>query len=439
MFKKMMRHLTNNPGLKIASVVIAAFVWLIVVNLDDPKTTRTFIVTVTEKNGEMLEQAGKAYTIENEDRIAKIDVTGKRSIMDGLSASDFLATADLSQMLGGLDELGEKWVPITVDPPKRYADDLEIMQRTNNIKIMLEDSATEQFYISGNAVGTPMEGYAIGDITTSPNLIKISGPQSVVSRIDKVSVSVNVERLSQDTTINVTPVLYDKSGDVIETTKLKLSQEQVTVSVQLLGKKTVPVRCDTTGTPENGYVFTGLEYAPETIEIKGDPAVLNNITAINIPGEAINLEGAVEDVENSIDITTYLEELGVSLVNPEENKIAVKALIERLEVKNYELPVDAIEVLNLPEKYEVIYHDTGVMIPLRGRNAEISELTVGQIKASMNLNALQPGAHTVSLKITVDEKFEVMGQVTLEITIGEKTDEPPAGGTGSGTENEPGT
>ena len=38
----MMKRLTNNIGLKLISVVFAVILWLIVVNIDDPVSSRKF-------------------------------------------------------------------------------------------------------------------------------------------------------------------------------------------------------------------------------------------------------------------------------------------------------------------------------------------------------------------------------------------------------------
>ena len=46
MLKKILKRVTNNFGLKILAVVFAAALWLAVVNIDDPTTTRTFTAII---------------------------------------------------------------------------------------------------------------------------------------------------------------------------------------------------------------------------------------------------------------------------------------------------------------------------------------------------------------------------------------------------------
>lgn len=50
MLKKIVKRITNNFGLKILAVIFSGVLWLAVVNIDDPNTTRTFTTTVSIEN-----------------------------------------------------------------------------------------------------------------------------------------------------------------------------------------------------------------------------------------------------------------------------------------------------------------------------------------------------------------------------------------------------
>ena len=54
MFKKMMKHLVNNPGLKILSVLFSVVLWLVVVNMADPEATKSFSVPVEILNKNVI-------------------------------------------------------------------------------------------------------------------------------------------------------------------------------------------------------------------------------------------------------------------------------------------------------------------------------------------------------------------------------------------------
>ena len=418
----MMKYLANNLGLKLLSICIAVVLWLLVINYDDPEINRTFTIPITVTREDILEEMEKVYEVVNQNGMATFYVTGKRSIVDKLSPLDFTANADLSQIIGLTTDSEEKLVPIDIIA-NRYAGKISINQKTANMKVTIEDLSTRQFYISCDPIGDMVEGYAIGNISVSPNLIKISGPESAVSKINKVAANVNVDELTKDITASVTPVLYNENGGVISSSQLKMSQDKVTVNVEMLMTKTVPVKCQVSGTPADGYHFVGLEYAPESVVIKGKSALLNQIEALEIPAEDINVAGLSQNMERSINLQSYLKK-GISLVDPQENKIAIKVIIEQLETKVVDLPIDELAMQNIPEDYEIDVLSDKISVTVRGKSEKMAQLGREQIQAKIDLKDLEEGIHSLPVQITLPQEFEVIGEVNVQLQLTLPIEEP---------------
>ena len=105
-------------------------------------------------------------------------------------------------------------------------------------------------------------------MSVSPTLLRVSGPASVIERIDKAVATVNVENMAQDMTDSVIPVLYDKEGKEVDTKDLSFNIQNVMVSVKILDVKEVPLNFQTSGTLQEGYEYVDMEYKPETVQIK---------------------------------------------------------------------------------------------------------------------------------------------------------------------------
>ena len=59
-----MKRLLNNIGMKLASVLIAFLIWLVVVTINDPEQTRAFPnVRVTIRNSDAILNADKAFDV----------------------------------------------------------------------------------------------------------------------------------------------------------------------------------------------------------------------------------------------------------------------------------------------------------------------------------------------------------------------------------------
>lgn len=423
MFKKLMKRLTNNLGLKLLSVVFSIVLWLVVVNIANPEATKNFSVPVTIQNKEIIEEMGKVPDVVGDSDIATFYITGPRNYVEDMDIDDFNVTADLSQVdLTKEDET--KLVRIEVTP-KKYDKYITVHQKTVNMQITLEDLAEKNFVISPITTGTPADGCAIGDVDVTPNLLTVSGPESIVSKISKVTATINVSGISGDVTDNVVPVLYDEEGNVISSDLLEMNQSMVSIKANILGTKSLTIHCDVTGQPADGYEYKGLEYAPQTIMVKGEPEILNAMSAITIPSDVIDITGATGNVENTIYIEQYLPD-GISLVDEEANQIAVKALIEQKESKVFNFPVSSISVEGLRDNYELTYNANVTTIPLtiRASKEDIDSFDIGSVQASIDVKDLEPGVHTVQVELTINNaKYEITGTVSVQINIKDKNAE----------------
>ena len=94
MAQKMKKYkFTDNLGLKIIAVIFAAFLWLIVVNLDNPVSTQTFSeVPVTIINEDIILSAGDTYQVLGEEKVSVV-VSATRQVRQKLTKEDIVATA----------------------------------------------------------------------------------------------------------------------------------------------------------------------------------------------------------------------------------------------------------------------------------------------------------------------------------------------------------
>ena len=109
MKEKLKQKLTHNLGLKILSVILAVFTWLIMVNVSNPLMTVTQTVPIEFINETVLSKAGLTYEPVGRNSVT---VSYKVHVRDAarITASDFYAYADLAQLY---DVTGA--IPVQVD------------------------------------------------------------------------------------------------------------------------------------------------------------------------------------------------------------------------------------------------------------------------------------------------------------------------------------
>lgn len=421
MIRRAWKVITNNIGLKLLAAFFAVILWLVVVNIDDPKISQRFSATVMIENGEYLTDQGKYFEVLDDTNTIVFTVTAKRSYIEKLSNADFKAVANMEN--AAIDnESGRGKVPIEVTA-LRYSSLVTISKASQNLEIALDNLAQEQFIIGVETTGTLPDGSALGELSVSPNLLKVSGPESVVSRIDHVTASIDVTNMTSDVVASVIPVLYDSDGNVVDKNELTLNMSTVTVTVRILDIKDVALIFNVTGTPASGYAYMDMEYDPRTIAIKGTAAALNNVTAIKIPESALDISGARSDITQVIDVTEYLPN-GVTVADPSQAKVKVTVHIAQLSTKVVNIFPSSIRVLNLPEGYKLNFDSSVIRVNVSGIAENIAALNTDRIVASIDAGQLTLGTHEIELALDLDENL-YHEPVMVTVTVSEDVEEEP--------------
>lgn len=423
MLKNLVKRLTNNLGLKVLAALFAFILWVVVINVDEPVRTVPYTVSVKTENEDYITSNGKYFELLDGNNTVTFNVSAKRTYQEKLSNADFSAVADMEK-IEYVDDSGIYRVPVTVSCSKFSSNQVTISSKQLYIEVAMEDRGTVQKRITATTTGNVADGCAIGEVSiVTTNLLKITGPSSVTSMIDTVEANINVEGMNSDVTDTVVPVLYDADRNVIDTTKLKLSINTVTVSAQILKTKDVPVEFVTTGTVAKNYMVEGIEYAPDTVRIKGEASVLNTVSKVTVPAEVLDVTNATGDVKTTVDISSYLPN-GVSLVLASDAQIEVTVKIEPLVEKSFEIPVSALTVENLPENQEISFLLDSLTVEIAGAESDMKKLSEDDIQGVIDASGLEKGEHNVTVTILLDEElYQTTSTITIPVNVKDLNEE----------------
>ena len=399
---------TDNLGLKIIAVIFAAFLWLIVVNLDNPVSTQTFSeVPVTIINEDIILSAGDTYQVLGEEKVSVV-VSATRQVRQKLTKEDIVATADIKEM-----DTSTGLVPIKISIPN-YAGKYESAEAApRNLQIQREKSGKKVLSLTVSTGDSKVrDGYILGDMT--------------VALID-------VEGLAKDSEETAKLGLYDISGNPISQTRLgnNLGEGGITVSVEVLKIKSVPISLSVSGTPAEGYKYTGYSSEPETVQIYGEKDVVDKIEEIDVP--VIDVSGASQPIQKSVNISEYLPE-GVQLVDEKTANITVTAMVEEEGTRTINFMVSSIQINNLAEGLQVSYEpDAEIALRFSGDQKALEMLDISNA-VSVDMSAyVVPGVYDVHVDVDIPEGITLMKKVTVQLTVAEKEQE---GGNESDTNTE---
>ena len=415
----MRKRLTVNFGLKILAFFIALFMWLIVVNIDDPVTDKTYTgIPVQVINEEVVTSANRTYQIVDDTQEVSVTVTAQRSVLNDVKAEDIVAIADMKEM-----SLGTQ-IPIEVKIEGYKYD--SAVSNPRNLQIQIDDEAKNNFPITPTTLGTVREGYVIGELKANPEKVTIRGPKTVIDSINRVVAEVDVSGLSSDTEVEARLVLYDANNNVIDQSLLanNLGKEGLTVEVTLHQIKSVKVELDTSMvSAAEGYKISEISVEPQEVRISGSKSALARVTEISVPASALTAVNLTQRTERSIDISQYLPE-DVSLVDENADNVVVTIAVEKPGAKNFEVSTSSITVNNLDSNLELSYGSVvDLEIQIKGPDATLNTFSIAK-KVSIDLkDYTRPGTYTVPVSVELPSGCSLVNEVSVEVILEEKQEQ----------------
>ena len=392
----MEKRLMNNIGLKILAFFVAFMLWIMVVNIDDPVTHKTFSdIPVSVINEEVLAKAQQPQTYQIVDNTQAVDVTvtAKRKTLNKIKEKDIIAVADIKEL--------------TLD---------------TQIPIDITISGFEERYDNAQA-GTVRDGFVLGDIQAMPEKVSIRGPKSVIAEISRVEASVSVSGLSKDAILDSELVLYDSNNNVIDQNLLSnnLGTEGVGVSVQILNTKSIPLEFDTSWIETaRGYEFTGITYEPQTVQISGEREDMGSITSLRVPASALAVTDVMEKTEKVIDVSEYLPD-NIRLADENAGSVVVTISVEKDGTKSYDITVGSIMINNLSEELTMSYATADALeLQVRGPKEALDSLSLEQAISIDLKNYTTDGTFDVPVAVKLPEGCFLEKEVKVRVVLSMK-------------------
>ena len=425
----MKNKLTANISLKIVSLLFAFLIWLVVNNINDPIIERYYMnIPVKLLNTELITDSGQVYEIlEDTTVIDRVTVWAPRSVFSSLSAGNIVATADVNE-LSSLDT-----IRINLTTNLNVNDIEKIEGSIDTVKLHIENLRTKSLALKATVSGSVEEGYLLGEITPDQNLVRVSGPESIISQVSKAVADVPVTGFTSDIADNAEIKLYDSEDNLIQDSRITQNIKSVGVKVSLYRTMEVPIYFRTTGTPAAGYKVLGeIEGSIDKVMIAGKESALKNINSIEVSGEKLDISGLREDFVTEISLRDYLPE-NVFLADSSQNKVEVTAHIQSQITRNLVVSGDSVDVVNVPEGYRATIEELeeNIDIGVQGFAADVSGIRGADLKGRVDIlkwmadeDMAEPieGYYQVEVDFGLPDEVEVIRPLTVMMHLSKVED-----------------
>ena len=406
----------NNKFLIILSLVISTITWVYMSmgTTNDTSVTISNIPIQIELPDQLVNNGLQVFS--DTEQTATVTVTGSRAVLGSISTKDITVTAATN----GIDSAGTYQISLSAVKTNPSANFQIISTVTpSNVNVIVDYLRETSFPIQENVVYKVVDGYYASTSLASKN-ITVSGPQTEIAKIAKVSASAELDGILDDSTSATADILlYDKSGNRISTDLLKMEFGTVEASISVLPEKTVKVVPEFMNKPEGLNLGDDmLSVEPSEILLAGPKKVLDNTKSIKL--ESIDFatlsNKRYEYNDQGINIPTDCKNIS--------NSTAAKVVLDLSSLSKKTYTVDSFKVSGLSSEYKADVTQTNMSVTVIGSKKELENLKSSDIECIIDTSDQSGTVGSVQMPVTFKLKGTstcwVSGSYKANITISEK-------------------
>ena len=422
----MKKSLMNKSTLKILSLLIAILIWVVVKNVQDPMLVKVITrIPVTIVNESYLASKLEVpLLIEGQDTV-NVKVKGRESVVKELAREDFTAVADMTQIISM--ETTPRMVPVKVSCEGLLDSDISVTP--GNIQVDIEKQTSVEKIIAVNTGDTvPDKNYEVGVLKANPEKVTISGPESIVNKIDRVVAMVDVSdrketRIELDSELKI----YDKNQDELSEKQLsyldlkEIRNNKIKVTAEFWkAQNKISLKVESSGSPKHGYQVSEIKLVPDTISIAGTDEALQKLAeagnTLEIPGSMIDVSGKSSDFEVNIDLTELLPE-NTKLARDLNSSVIATVKILPYNSQDFELPATQIQTENIPEDMDLVFGQEKITVRLKGKDEDLKNLKPETVQMKIDLKGYKEGEYTVPVTVTLPGGYELVDEIAVKVKL----------------------
>jgi len=370
----------SNRFLIFFSAFCAVVLWIFISvnNVKDIEKTFSVPINVNISSDSALSNMGLGLIDQSEPNVM-VTVRGDKFTISKITADDFDATAVLSGVFGP----GTSTLPITVKIDSNETN-FEIVETTvKYIQARFDRMTEKEFDLSADLIGLKVaDGMWKESHLPEAKTVKLTGPETDINKIAKVVARANVNKtLDATASFDADIVYFDESDQEITSKYIKPGIESTKVIINILKKKTVPVKVGFTTTPA-AYVTTAISHtlSAKSLELAGPAETIDQLSELEV--------GKIDFAKLDIDSNVFTFELKLpSGVVSTGNVTAVTATVNTSDLQVKYLTVTNIQVgkVNLADKHVEIITQSIANVKIIGKRSEIRSIAGKDLTAYVDV------------------------------------------------------
>ncbi|MDB5078239.1 MAG: hypothetical protein JWP00_163 [Chloroflexi bacterium] len=394
-------------GRFIVSICLAFIVWGYVIVSQYPERT---LPPVEVSLGETIPPPPELEVVPSETPVNSV-----RAILSG--PAETVTTVTFSQIKPYLD-LSQCRTPgtcyVKVQLKQALPQYVTAKLEPETIPVVLESRTTKTLPIEIVKQGEVNPDYTLeGDLAPSPTQVTITGRQSLVDRVAKAQVPVNLFGRVGSLRLTQAVSLVDSRNQAIQDNSLTISPPTINVTGNIIYKlttRTVPIRVVTSGEPAPGYIAGNAQATPLLATVvSGNQEALNKLEFVST--EPIFIGGVSSEVSTTVRLQPILD---ITFTGSDSVRVSI-GIVPFQTSKTISV---RLELLNQASNLRYSYEPTNVNLTISGPyQAFQPELPLDKIKATVNVQDRGAGNYTVPVQVELPFNLVVTNNPTVKVSI----------------------
>ena len=404
----------------ILSLFAASLLWMYVTTTEGVEVQKTLTGVKIEFLGADAMRASSDLIVTEQDRTTvNLTLSGTRRVLSKLTNSNVTETVNLNNVTAD----GRYSVSYDLAFPAGInANEVTVVHTSSDVvNFYVDKLARKTVEVKGAFTGNTAEGYLADEsMVFDPLVVAISGPKTVISKVDHAFVAITREEVDRTLSYSTTYSLVDANNNPVEDSSIQRETEEVTVTLNVLSTKEVPL--DVTIIDGGGATRdanTRIEITPSSIMLAGDAAAIDSTTKL---------------ILGTINLSTFATDFSATYTiippNGTENmtgvtEATVTVSITGVATKSFSVNPDNIICINVPDGYDAENITQALNVTVRAPQEvldRISEVNLRAVADLSNLGTNASGVFTPTVEIKIDGFPEAgcVGEYKIYITLKEK-------------------
>lgn len=403
---------------QLVCVLLSFGLWIYVTNIENPiKSYELNKVPVEIKNSDNLKSSGLTLS-PNQNFYVNLKIEGSSQDLFSIDKEDFKISVDLNELVL---KKGENKVMVRIEEAPQ---DIKIKNSTGLIiTINTEEYKTKEVPVKSKINVISKSGYYVATPIFSPEIVLVSGPESLVDRV--TSVVAEAEESNAVKTIIKNYIVIPVDNNYKEVTGVQLSQKWVEATIEINEGKTVPIKINVIGTIQNDLKLKSISSDTTEIGITGPKSILDSISEIGTE----NID--ISQIKDNTSMEVKLKIPDGILIHNGQNNINVNILVEKKKTKEFTINYS---IIGQQEGISIVPDKNNITIEVIGFEDDINNLTEANFSAQLDVSQYTKEgeytkAPTVSLvgvnNVTINKVEEIKLIVSKDsATNGDVLEEP---------------